>query len=276
MKIETGAVAVITGAAGGIGSAVAEQLAQLGCDLALLDLNPSALDKLALKLQHHRVKITTHQGDITDIAVIQRLRDEIIAQHGHINILHNNAGITNHKRFENHQAKDWQAMFDINFWATVNMTQVLLNDLKNAAKNQGAHIVNMSSLAGFVGMPNTVSYAASKAAVRAFSEAIHCELSTYGIGVTSVHPGAINTGLLTGITENSDDLALAKKSFAAAKKIARPPEECAQRIVQAIQKNAVKIRIGYDSFFVDILKRLFPAGFVRFVAWATNRTNISK
>ncbi len=263
MKIEAGMVAVITGGGGGIALGVAELLASKGCHIALVDISQTALDENKAKLVDLGTTISTHVVDVTDRVQMEALAKDVVERHGKVNILHNNAGITLQKNFENHSIEDWERMLGINVWGVIYGTQFFLPALKQAAANEGAHILNMSSLAGFVGMPNQSSYGATKAAVKAISQSLYSELYHYGIGVTSVHPGAIKTKMILATLDESDDVKQATKNYKLVEKMGNTVEYAAEKIVNAVEKNHQRIRIGKDAIITDILSRYVPVGFVK-------------
>ncbi|NND83273.1 MAG: SDR family NAD(P)-dependent oxidoreductase [Gammaproteobacteria bacterium] len=261
MKIQKGMVAAITGAGGGIGRCVAQALAARGVNLALADIDQAALEQSKAACAASGVNISLHICDVSSNESVEAFAAEVLAEHGKVNILDNNAGITIQKSFETHTLADWERMMGINVMGVVYGCRAFLPVLKDAAKNDGAHIINMSSMAGFVGLPNQATYSSAKAAVRAISETLYAELAHDNIGVTSVHPGMINTDMILATLDESDDVKQAEKSYKMVKKMGIPPEYAAQRIVRAIEKNHLRIRIGKDAIIVDILKRLLPVGF---------------
>ena len=261
MKIEKGMVAVITGGGGGIGRCVAQALAAKGCDLALVDINEAALEESLAAVSKFGGKTTLHITDISSPVAVEALATDVLAQHGKVNILDNNAGITIQKSFETHTLEDWDRVIGINLMSVIYGCKEFLPALKAAAKTEGAHIINMSSMAGFLGLPNQSTYCATKAAVRTLSETLYAELYVDNIGVTSVHPGMIKTKMILATLDESDDIKTAEKSYKMVEKHGIAPEYAADRIVRAIENNSLRIRIGKDAVIVDILKRLFPVGF---------------
>ena len=142
-------VAVITGAGGGVGSALAHQLADKGCHLALVDISEGALTKVAGALAGKDVTITTHVVDITDKMQVAALPDAVLAAHNKVNLLINNAGITYQKSFATHTIEDWENIIGINWWGVLYGCHYFLPALSDADE---AHIVNLSSMSAFVGL----------------------------------------------------------------------------------------------------------------------------
>ncbi len=248
-------VAVITGAAGGLGRALAAELASSGCHLALSDLNADALADAAAAVSERGVEVSQHVADVADRQRMARLPAEVVAVHGRVNLLINNAGITLQKTFANHSLEDWDRVVGINFWGVVHGCHFFLDTLRRA---DGAHIVNLSSMAAFLGLPVQSSYCATKAALRGLSESLWAELAAEGIGVTSVHPGAIRTEMIRATLEESDDLAFATRSYDLAQRVGISPERAAAKIVAAVRRGKLRVRIGADAVLLDVLKRWLP------------------
>jgi short-subunit dehydrogenase len=257
MKDFNNKVAVITGAGGGVGSALAQALASRGCHLALVDISEPALNKAAATLTASDVTVSTHIVDITDKAQMAALPAAVLEKHSKVNILVNNAGITYQKSFATHSMEDWEKITGINWWGVLYGCHYFLDALTESGEG---HIVNLSSMSAFVGLPGQTSYCATKAGVKLLSEAMWAEMEKLNIGVTSVHPGAIKTDMIQATLKNSDDIEAAKRNYDLAQRIGVTPEHVAQRIVKAIEKNKLRIRIGKDAVMLDVLKRLFPVG----------------
>jgi short-subunit dehydrogenase len=257
MKEFRGKVAVITGAGGGVGSALAMQLASLGCNLALVDISEAALGRVADSLAGKGVKVTRHVVDITSKQQMAALPAAVLQEHGKVNLLVNNAGITYQKSFATHSLEDWEKIVDINWWGLLYGCHYFLDALTAAGE---AHIVNLSSMSAFVGLPGQTSYCATKAAVKLLSEAMWAEMEKLNIGVTSVHPGAIKTDMIQATLRNSDDLEAAQRNYELAQRIGVTPEHVAERIIAAVRGNKLRIRVGKDAVLLDLFKRWFPVG----------------
>lgn len=256
MKVLKDRVVAITGAGGGIGRALAAELASRGCHLALVEVNPDTLAEAAADLSGRGVKVTQHVADVTDRERMAKLPAEIVAEHGRVNLLVNNAGITLQKSFATHTLADWDRVIGINWWGVLYGCHFFLPALRQAGD---AHIVNMSSMAGFLGLPMQTSYCATKAAVRGLSESLWAELKIEGIGVTSVHPGAIRTEMIRNTLADSDDLDFARRSYEMAQRFGTDADRAAKQIVDAVMRGKLRVRIGKDAFLLDVLKRLLPS-----------------
>lgn len=257
MKDFQGKVAVITGAGGGVGSALAKDLAGRGCHLALVDISEPALAKTAAAIATSGVKVSTHLTDITNKDQMAALPAAVLDHHGKVNILINNAGITYQKSFATHTMEDWEKITNINWWGVLYGCHYFLNALTDAGE---AHIVNLSSMSAFLGLPGQSSYCATKGAVKLLSESMWAEMEKLNIGVTSVHPGAIKTDMIQATLKNSDDLDAATRNYELAQRIGVTPKKTAHRIIVAIEKKQMRIRVGKDAVILDLLKRWFPVG----------------
>lgn len=248
-------VAVITGAGGGIGQALAVALAKQGCHLALADISQENLDASKKAAGAFGVKVTTHIADVSNAKAYQVFVEDVIAQHGGVNLLINNAGITMQRSFENHRLEDWQLTIGVNLWGVIHGCHYFLPYLKAADQ---AHIVNLSSMAAIIGLPNQAGYCATKSAVRALSETLNMELAADNIGVTCVHPGAIATNMIRNTLDKADNPKQALKNLEMVEKMAMPVEKAAEKIINAAQKRKLRLRIGKDAVLLDIFKRLMP------------------
>jgi len=255
LKNFTDKVSVITGAAGGIGSALAAELAGRGSHLALCDIDEEALAKLDKSLKKTGVTITTHVLDVTKKAQFSRTSKDIIKSHGKVNLVINNAGITLQKSFNNHSMQDLERIININLWGVVYGCHFFKDALEAAEE---AHIVNLSSMAAFAGFPNQSTYVLTKMAVQGLTDTLWAEWSTKGIGATSVHPGAIRTNIMAATMQDSDNLDAAKRNMDMAMKSATPPDVAARLIVDAVVKNKKRLLIGKDAKILHALAWVAP------------------
>ncbi|WP_419834391.1 SDR family NAD(P)-dependent oxidoreductase [Endozoicomonas atrinae] len=254
-------VAVITGAGGGIGREMALQLAKEGCHLALGDISQQGLDETARLLEPYGVRVSRHIVDVTDRKRMEALPAEVIEAHGAVNLLVNNAGITLQSSFEDLSIEHWELVIGINLWGVIYGTKAFLPYLKEQGRKgpENAHIINMSSLAGFIGMPNQSSYCATKSAVRAISETLWAELHMDNIGVTSVHPGAIKTNILKAHLDKAGNPANAAAINRKVDKFAMDTDKAVAKMLNAVRKNKQRVVIGTDSHMVEKFKRLLPS-----------------
>jgi short-subunit dehydrogenase len=257
--------AVVTGAAGGIGRAIAVSLARRGCHLALADIDEAGLENTAAAVGAPGLRVSRHHLDVADAAAIAALPQQVTAEHPGVDILVNNAGVALVGTFAQVAPSDFEWLFAINFWGVVRMTRAFL-PLLHASEE--ARLVNMSSLFGLIAPPGQAAYAASKFAVRGFSEALRHELAGTRIGVTVVHPG----GVATSIAKNARRPASAGEAEAAAgrksfEKLLRLPAEAAgEAIVHGIEHRKARVLVGSDAKVIALIERLMPVGYWNLLA----------
>ncbi len=249
--------AVVTGAASGIGRATAISLAKRGCHVALADIDMDGLAETVKLLSAYPIKVSSHILDVSDPEAIKAFPAKVLAEHQSVDILVNNAGVSAGGTFEMLSEENFEWVININFWGVVRMTRAFLPILK---KSEEARLVNVSSIFGIIAPPNHTAYAASKFAVRGFSQSLRHELLDTNIGVTVVHPG----GVATSIAENTRVPATATKEMIAegmaeAKaKLTLSPEIAGETLVQAIEQRKARILIGRDAKFVSLIERFKP------------------
>jgi short-subunit dehydrogenase len=266
MRDLKGKVAVVTGAGSGIGRALSIQLAQKGCSVAISDINPETLNETAALVRETGAKVSTHVVDVANQAEMRALPEAVMAAHGSVHIVINNAGVAVVKTVEQHTIEDFEWIVGINFWGVVYGSKFFIPYLKQQSE---AHIVNLSSVFGFVGLPTQASYNATKFAVRGFSEALFAELDEYNIGVTIVHPAGIQTNIVNSSRlmepEQRGELA---ETF---EKVGISPERAATKIIRGIEKNQLRVLICKEAYAIDWMKRLFPTLTHKLVLWSIRR-----
>ncbi len=256
---------MLTGAASGIGAALAATLAARGADLALADRDAARLSAVAARSRTHGVKVSEHVLDVGDRAALEALPEAVLALHDRVNILVNNAGVALAGTFADVTMADFEWLFDIDFWAPVRLTKAMMYVL---AREPAAHIVNVSSLFGLVAPPGQAAYCAAKFALRGFSESLRHELEGGPITLTVVHPGGVRTEIANSARiPQSIDPALAREQTRAFNKLLRTsPEQAAELIARAIERREKRLLIGRDARMAERLQRLFPVGY-----WNTMR-----
>ena len=245
-------VAVITGAAGGIGRSLSELLARQGCHVALVDIDEAGL-KATVELLHSARDVSMHVTDVGNWSEMKHLTEAVVSRHRGVHLLVNNAGASLSGPFESYGIEDIDWIVRVNFLATVYGCRLFLPHLR---ARQEAHIVNVSSLFGLIGCPTKTVYCAAKFAVRGFSDALRAELSGSKIGVTCVYPGAVRTGLVRNSRGTDPRKREIEAEFLDRRGIS--PQSAAKRILRGIQGNARCVRIGRDVYAADILSRAFP------------------
>ncbi|HEY1939508.1 MAG TPA: SDR family NAD(P)-dependent oxidoreductase [Candidatus Angelobacter sp.] len=257
MRELRGTVAVVTGAASGIGRALAVDLAKLGAELALADLNSDGLEETRALLGN--AKARTYTVDVSKAAAVEDFAHRVQQDFGRTQLLVNNAGVALMGTFAEVSLEDMQWLIGINFWGVVHGCKFFLPLLQ---REPDAHIVNLSSIFGLIGPPGQTAYAASKFAVRGFSESLREELrATSLVKVTSVHPAGIATPIAHSARAGRGITAAARReSEEYFKKVALiTPEEASREIIKGILGNKNRVLIGSDAYRVDRVQRLFPA-----------------
>jgi short-subunit dehydrogenase len=260
MKDFKNKVAAITGAASGMGRTLALNLAARGCHLAISDVNEAGLAETAQMVAKLGVKVTTAKLDVSNRDAVFAWADQVVAEHGKVNLIFNNAGVALAAHVETVKPSDFEWIMGINFWGVVWGTQAFLPHLR---KSGDGHVINTSSLFGLLSVPLNGTYNASKFAVRGFTEALRMELdmANCGVSATCVHPGGIRTNIaktarIDGTTANKvsnmdDAMAKFDKMLNAT-----TAESAAQQIIRAVENNQRRVLVGLDAKFMDKLVRL--------------------
>ncbi|MDE1999544.1 MAG: SDR family oxidoreductase [Burkholderiales bacterium] len=254
-------VAAVTGAASGMGRTLAVELAKRGCHLALSDVNDAELVKTAELASAHGVRVTLTTLDVANRDAVFAWADQVVKDHGKVNLIFNNAGVSLTVPLETVKQSDFDWIMGINFWGVVYGTQAFLPHLK--ATGDG-HVINTSSVFGLISVPGQGTYNASKFAVRGYTEALRMELDMEGCGVsaTCVHPGGIKTNIamagkvdpsmqkLTGV-----DAETQKRRANKAINVTTA-EDAALQILSAVEKNQRRVLVGPDARMIDKIVRL--------------------
>lgn len=262
-------VAVVTGAASGIGQALAVQLAEAGCKLAIADINKQGLEEVAGQLRERGHDVITEKLDVADRAAVYAFADRVQRHFGEVHLVINNAGVALGATVEDMSYEDMEWLMGINFWGVVYGTKAFLPMLKQA--DQG-HIVNISSVFGLIGVPTQSAYNAAKFAVRGFTEALRQELEIGNstVSCTCVHPGGIKTNIaksarmgdvsgFTGTSNRDEAVADFEKMFRTT------PEEAARTIIKGIRGNRRRVLIGSDAQVIDKMQRSMPTLYQRII-----------
>ena len=257
---QQGPVAVVTGAGSGIGRSLALQLAGRGCTLALCDIDPDRLGESARDARALGVKVSEHRLDVADASAVAALPAAVLAEHGRVSLLINNAGVALMGEFRQLSDADFQWLFGINFWGVVNMTRAFLPAL---LREPEAQVVNLSSVFGFVAPAGQTAYAASKFAVRGFTDALRHELENTSVRVVAVHPGGIRTPIAHSARRAGgiDEATQRAAADAFVQAVHTTPEQAAERILRGLDRGELRIRIGADARVLDLMARLMPVGY---------------
>jgi NAD(P)-dependent dehydrogenase (short-subunit alcohol dehydrogenase family) len=255
-------VSAITGAGSGIGRALALDLAARGCHLALSDINEVGLAETVRQIGTPGVRVTAQTVDVADRRAVYEWADQVVAQHGKVNLIFNNAGVALGSTIEGMSYDDFEWLMNINFWGVVYGTKAFLPHLK--ASGEG-HIANVSSVFGLAGIPTQGAYNASKFAVRGFTECLRQELdmTDCGVSATSIHPGGIKTAIARSARMNGSIADLGLDIDASSAKFERAfitsPEKAARIILRAVERNERRVLVGPDAYVYDWMVRLLPS-----------------
>lgn len=265
MKIDHTTVAVVTGAASGIGRALAVRLAQEGAALAIADVKAAELYETVNMLKPlggSNGKVTTHVVDVSDKNRVAEFAREVVEAHGHAHLLINNAGVGLFGAAEQLSIEDIEWLMGVNFWGVVYGVKHFLPILRQQPQ---AHIVNISSIFGIVGPVGHSAYAASKFAVRGFTEALRHELAGGSVKVSVVHPGGVKTNIANNARPGARaDQAAVDRERAIFNVAARTsPEKAADRIVRGILRDEERILVGVDAWMMDRIQRWAPVKYWR-------------
>jgi NAD(P)-dependent dehydrogenase (short-subunit alcohol dehydrogenase family) len=261
-----GRIAVVTGAASGIGRATALRLAEKGCALALADIDLAGLEETARQAARFGTKVMTERVDVSSSPAVEAFARQVESFHGGAHILVNNAGVVIAGPFAEQRLADLEWLVGINYWGVVYGCHHFLPLLR---RQDEGHIVNLSSLFGLLGLPQQSGYCATKAAVRALSESLYAELRRDRIGVTTVHPGCIDTAIVQSGRMQDESIRRSVQSLF--ERRGAPPDVVARAIVRAIERDTLFVRVRPETVASDWAKRLFPSAIHRLLAWRYGR-----
>ena len=279
MKSFNNKVAAITGAASGIGRALALELAKEKCDLALSDVNEAGLQETADKARALGVKVTTTKLDVADREAMHAWADQVVKDHGKVNMIFNNAGVALGNTVEDANYEDYEWIMGVNLWGVIYGSKAFLPYIK---QTRDGHIINVSSIFGLFSQPTQSGYNMTKFAVRGFTESLRQELDLQrcGVSATCVHPGGIKTNIARSARMTSS-VATLTGSNASPEKMAQQfeklfvttPEKAAQVILNAVRRNARRVLIGNDAKATDLMQRMLPTIYQRIVTTSFKLAN---
>jgi len=251
---------LLTGASSGIGAVLASLLAKEGADLVLLARRKERLQEIADQITRqfgNDRKVILVDGDVTDSEVRQRAVQSAVEQLGGLDMLINNAGVGAMARIEDSTQETLRRVFEVNFFALFELTQLALPHLKQGAEPM---VVNLSSIVGLRGVPHYGVYGAAKFAVTGLSESMRAEVSRYGIDVLLVCPGTTQTEFFDVLYQSTSAPKLPIHRSVTS-------EYVAVRIVRAMKQGKHQIIPYLPAVLLDKLNRLCP----RFVDWIMAR-----
>ena len=259
-----GRTAIITGAASGIGRALAQGLAARGAHLALADIDADGLDAVADTLAGADRRVTATRLDIADRQAVKAFAETVRQHHGEAHLVFNNAGVAVAGAFERVAEADFDWLIGINFDGVVSMTRAFLPLLHEA---DTAQIVNISSIYGIIAPAGQTAYSAAKFAVRGFSNALRHELEGSPMGVSVVHPGGVKTRIAQNarVPANATEAQVRKGREVAERFLVMAPERAAEIILNGVERRRARIIVGRDAHTLAVLERLWPTSYWRLV-----------
>lgn len=256
-----GKVLVVTGAGSGMGREVALAALRRGARVAATDINPATLEETA-SLASAGDRLSTHAFNVADRAAVEALPAAVAERHGVVDGLIHCAGIIQpFVKLKDLDDATIERIFAVNWWGTLYLTKTFLPVL--LARPEG-HIVNVSSMGGFLPVPGQTIYGASKAAVKLLTEGLHSECAGTNVHVTVVFPGAV----ATNITANSGVAipgGVDPEAAAKARKVL-PADKAARIILDGMERNAYRVLVGSDAKLMDRLYRIAPGRAAGFIA----------
>ncbi len=249
----------MTGAASGIGRALAVELSRRGLHLALCDVDADGLADTVGRCEGRGVKVTSASVDVSDRAAVFAWAEDVVAEHGAVHLVVNNAGVALTATVDQMTEEDARWLVDINLWGVVHGTQAFLPHLLGAREG---HVVNVSSVFGLVGIPTQSAYCAAKFAVRGFTDSLRVELEAgdTGVSCTTVHPGGIRTNIVRNARTHGSADAIAGARSEMIRNFDRAartsPERAATRILGAVERDRRRLLIGPDARVYDVVARL--------------------
>jgi len=252
-----GKVIAITGAGSGIGRCLAIQLAEQGSHLALSDVDPEGL-RGTEALVSKAVKVSTQLVDVADREQVYAWAEDTIRDHGQVDCIINNAGVASIATMEEISYEDFDWVFRIVFYGVLYGTKAFLPYLK---ERPDAHIVNISSINGFVSTPMNGPYACGKHAVKALNQTLQQELRGTSVHLTSVHPGGVKTSIARN-SRSYESEEMQEEKIAKFDQVAgTSAEKAAKIIIRGMLKNRKRLLVGFDAVMIDVGSRLFPQKF---------------
>jgi NAD(P)-dependent dehydrogenase (short-subunit alcohol dehydrogenase family) len=269
-----GKVAVVTGAGSGIGRALARELARRGARLAISDMNTESLAETArlLGADGSGAQVHTHQLDVSDKEAFGNYADAVVEHYGVVHQLYNNAGIGGGRSILDSDFRIFERVLAVNLWGVIYGTKWFLPHI---IKSGDGHVINVSSLNGYMAQRELAAYCTSKFGVRGFTETLAIEMRSakLPVGVTVVHPGGVHTNIASASLEMAPQLGIEVRErdrrrvqIYNDKLLRMDPAHAANIIIDGVEANKGRVRVGNDAKMVDLIVRLFPSSYRRVLA----------
>jgi NAD(P)-dependent dehydrogenase (short-subunit alcohol dehydrogenase family) len=266
-----GKTAVITGAGSGIGRALAIDLAGRGAQLAISDIDEVTVAETAAHCEKAGSRVRHYRLDVADRQAVLAHADEVVAEFDRVNLVVNNAGVALMANVEDISWDDFDWLMGINFWGVVHGTKAFLPHL--IASGDG-HLVNISSVFGFIGVPSQSAYNSAKFAVRGFTEALRQEMlvARHPVAVSCVHPGGIRTNIVRAAKTSQEFAGDREQQAKDFERTARTtPEAAARTILRGVDRRRARILVGADAYVLDAVPRILGSRYQRIGATAFRR-----
>jgi NAD(P)-dependent dehydrogenase (short-subunit alcohol dehydrogenase family) len=249
----SGATAIVTGGASGIGRALSEALARRGARVVVADRNAEGAAEVARVIVAAGGFARSEALDVTDAVAVERLVENAVREHGRIDFMFNNAGIAVVGEETDVSLDDWRKVVDVNLWGVVHGIRAAYPRM---VRQGSGHIVNTASLAGLSPAPFEISYTATKYAVVGLSRALRAEAASQGVKVSVVCPGFIQTAILQlselrRPIDRTQLLSMAPRPM--------PAERCAEVVLRGVDRNRSIIPVTGHAWLGWLIDRLSPA-----------------
>lgn len=252
----------MTGAGSGIGLAVASALCARGCRVVLVDRDDGALEQAASTLKAAGSQVTLRVCDVARWDEVAALAASLEGELAPVGLLVNSAGVAVAGSFLETPLEDLRWVVDVNFWGAVHTCRAFLPPMLHQGEG---HVVNVGSSFGLLGFPGKSGYAASKGALRSLGESLRGELAGSGVGLSTVYPGPVATGLIRSGRSRNVEQKEAENRFVARRAVAM--SAVVRATLRAIEADRGRVLVGVDYHLIDWLARLSPA----FAQWITAR-----
>ncbi len=262
-------VVVITGAGSGIGRATALAFAKQGARVHLVDIHAGRVEEAAAEVRLVGPQAHAHVVDVRDAEAVERLAADVYARHSRVDVLVNNAGVAHGALVHETTLDDWRWVLDVNLWGVIHGVHSFVPRLID--QGGAAHIVNIASIAGLMGLPSMSPYCASKFAVVGMSEALGAELSPHGISVSAICPGVITTDIVRSGRLEGAVGERRRQVMDAYRKLGMPPERVARDILRAVRRSTPMATTLGSAYPALLLKRMSPRLYRRTAKFALRR-----
>ena len=265
MEIFSDKVCIVTGAASGIGLALANELSRRKARVIMADLNREMVEQKSREISGSGGAVEAFPLDVSDARAVRELVNGVAENHGRIDYMFNNAGVGIAGDVKDMDLADWRRVIEVNLWGVIHGIQAVYPLM---IKQGRGHIVNTGSSSGLAPWPSVVPYTATKQAVVGLSTSLRSEAETYGVKVSVVCPGFIKTQIFSSMKYVKLDREKALKELPF---WGLDPAKCARKILRGVKKNKAIIVVGWDAWLMWHNYRLWPGAYI----WA-NRYIVEK